>query len=147
MKKVKKHLLSLIIITFFLILPTVIFFSPNYVIADESLVESQTGLGEIGSVFGEDGEPDDIRIQILKVLNVVLTLLGIVMVVLILMAGYQWMTAGGNQEQVGKAKKTLTNSVIGLAIVLSSYGISYFIMWRLVAITTGQGNYNNPPPM
>lgn len=146
MKKVKKHLLSLIIITFFLILPTVIFFSPNSVTADESLVESQTGLTKIGKVFGEDGEPDDIRIQILKVLNVVLSLLGIIMVGLIVMSGYKWMTAGGNQDDVAKAKKTLTNAVIGLVIVLSSYGISYFIMWRLVAITTGKTNYTNPPP-
>ncbi|MCF7820192.1 MAG: pilin [Candidatus Pacebacteria bacterium] len=145
MKRVKKHLLSLIIITFFLILPTVVFVSPNFVAADASLRESQTGLDEIGSsVFGESGEPEDIRIQILKVLNIVLTILAILMVVLITMAGYRWMTAGGNQEQVSKAKKTLINSVIGLLIILTSYSISYFIIKRLVAITTGDPNYQNP---
>jgi hypothetical protein len=142
MKRVKKHLLSLIIIIFFLILPAVVFVSPNFVVADSSLVESQTGLSDIGSAaFGQSGEPEDIRIQILKILNVVLTFLGVLMVVLIIMAGYRWMTAGGNEEQVSKAKKTLFNSLIGLLIILASYGISYFILRRLVGITTGDPFY------
>jgi hypothetical protein len=37
------------------------------------------------------------------------------------------MTAGGNQEQVGKAKKLITSAVVGLVIVFASYALTSFI--------------------
>lgn len=146
MKRVKKHVLSLFLIIFLLVLPTMIFFQPNTAIADESLAESQVGLKQIGSsAFGNDSEEVDFRIQILKAIQVSLTFLGVIFVVLIMFSGYQWMTAGGNEENVKKAKKRLTNAVIGLFIVLASWSISYFILRRMVAITTNEVNYLNPP--
>lgn len=45
------------------------------------------------------------------------------------------MTAAGNEEQVGKAKKLLTAAIIGLIIVLSAYAISYFVISKLGATT------------
>jgi len=38
------------------------------------------------------------------------------------------MTSGGNDEQVGKAKKILYTSIIGLIIILSAYSISNFVL-------------------
>jgi hypothetical protein len=38
-----------------------------------------------------------------------------------------WMTAGGNTEQVGKAKNLITSAIIGLVIVFASYALTSFI--------------------
>lgn len=54
----------------------------------------------------------------------VLGILGVIFLVLTIYAGLLWMTAGGNTDNVKKAKAILTNSVIGLIIVLSSYAIT-----------------------
>jgi hypothetical protein len=54
------------------------------------------------------------------------------------------MTAGGNEEQLKKAQKNLSNAVIGLVIILASWSISYFILRRMVAIATNEMNYLNP---
>jgi hypothetical protein len=43
------------------------------------------------------------------------------------------MTAGGNEEKVGKAKETLWRAVIGLIIVASAYAITYFVFTNLPA--------------
>jgi len=47
------------------------------------------------------------------------------------------MTAGGNTTQVEKAKAWITNSVIGLVIILGAYGISSFVVEALDTATSG----------
>ncbi len=46
------------------------------------------------------------------------------------------MTAGGNEEQVGEAKKWIYSGVIGLTIILSAYAIANFVVNSLVNATT-----------
>jgi Zn-dependent protease with chaperone function len=74
---------------------------------------------------------------IASVINVALGLLGVVAVVIILIGGFMWMTAGGNEEKVGKAKKLLMAGVIGLAIILSAYAIARFVVSSLMTATAG----------
>ena len=63
-------------------------------------------------------------------------LLGIVAVVIILIGGFTWMTAGGNDEKVGEAKKWIFAGIIGLAIILSAYALSSFVIKSLIDATT-----------
>lgn len=73
----------------------------------------------------------DIRIIIARIINVALGLLGIVALVLVIWGGYEYMTAAGDEEQIGKAKKILLNAGIGLAIILSAYAITQFVISKL----------------
>ena len=59
--------------------------------------------------------------------NTFLSLIGIVFIILIIYAGFKWMTAGGNEEQVNKAKTTIINSVIGIVVVMGAFVIYKFI--------------------
>lgn len=63
-----------------------------------------------------------------KVLTVVLELMGVIFLVLGVYGGYSWMTAGGNEETVNKAKQTITNAIIGMIVVLAAYAISRFVV-------------------
>jgi hypothetical protein len=100
-------------------------------------------LGLNANVENAIGLPStDIRVIVAKIIRVALGLLGIVALGLILYAGFMWMTAGGNEERIAEAKKILINATIGLAIILSSYAITSFIINKLVDATTqgpGQG--------
>ena len=62
------------------------------------------------------------------IINAVLGLVGVIFLILIIYSGFQWMTAGGNEETIAHAKKRLTNATIGLVIVLTAYVISLFIL-------------------
>jgi len=79
----------------------------------------------------------DIRITVARIVRAALGLLGIVAVALLIYAGFVWMTAGGNDENINKAKKIMINAVIGLAIILSAYAIVSFVMSKLVEATAG----------
>ncbi len=79
-----------------------------------------------------------------------LALLGIIFIILILVAGYRWMTAGGNEEKITKAKSQIKHAIIGLAIIIAAYAITYFVFEALNnSITNGGGNggaQNTYPP-
>jgi hypothetical protein len=79
----------------------------------------------------------DVRATIASIINVALSLLGIIVLVIIIYGGFLWMTAGGNDEKVSEAKKWIFGGIIGLVIILSAYAIASFVISNLVGATTG----------
>lgn len=65
-----------------------------------------------------------------------LSFLGVIFVVLIIYAGFLWMTAAGSEEKIKKAKDIMIAAVIGLIIIFSAYAITVFVFDRLIF---GQG--------
>lgn len=61
-----------------------------------------------------------------------LGLLGVVLVVLVIYAGFIWMTAQGNDEKIKKAKGMITSAVIGMIIIFAAYAITNFVVASLV---------------
>ena len=86
---------------------------------------SNTGL----TVYGQNATDDSQTLadKVGGIINVVLGFLGIIFLILIIYSGFLWMTAAGNDDAVGRAKKILINSTIGLVIVIAAYTISSFI--------------------
>lgn len=66
-----------------------------------------------------------------NVIRVVLSFLGILFVILIIVSGFRWMTAGGNEDIVHQAQSRIKNAVIGLLIVVMAYGITNFVFKNL----------------
>lgn len=62
------------------------------------------------------------------VLTPLFSVLGLVFFLLMIYSGIMWMTAAGNPDRVGKAKRILVSSIIGLAIVMLALGITYFVL-------------------
>ncbi|MEI7498469.1 MAG: hypothetical protein WCK11_04255 [Candidatus Falkowbacteria bacterium] len=62
-----------------------------------------------------------------SIIQVFLSLLGIIFIVLIIYAGYNWMTASGDKTKVETAQQTITRAIIGLIIILAAYSITYFV--------------------
>mgnify|MGYP006898375742 CR=1 FL=1 len=85
----------------------------------------------------------DIRVTIAKIIRIILGFLGIIAVGLSLYAGFLWMTSGGNEEKIAQAKLILRNGIVGLIIILASFGIVSFILSRLIGATGGNGGNNN----
>src|SRR3989339_1903564 len=79
----------------------------------------------------------DARENIIDMLRIAMSVLGLVAVIIVIYAGFLWMTAGGNDERVGQAKKWLYGGVIGLALILTSYSISSWVIRSLVNSTVG----------
>lgn len=78
------------------------------------------------------------------VINIALGFLGVIAIGLIIYGGFLWMTSRGNSERIQRAKLLITSAVIGLAIVLSAYAITQFILSSLDEATGGPGGSGGP---
>lgn len=67
--------------------------------------------------------PNDIEKVIENFRDWFAIILGILGVIIILFAALLYMTAGGDEEKIAKAKKTLIAGVIGVALTVIAYGI------------------------
>lgn len=92
-------------------------------------------------LFPDEFKPDlgtqELPTTLASIINTILGLLGIVATVLILWAGFLWMTAAGNDEKIGTAKKILQAGIIGLVIIFSAYAIAQFALGKILSATNG----------
>ncbi|MFA5109655.1 MAG: pilin [Patescibacteria group bacterium] len=115
MKKTYKQLISLAIVST-LVLPVV------------ALAQANFGLNEINNGLNNSLTSSDPRTVIGRVINIALSFLGVIAVGIILIGGFKWMTAAGNEEKTSEAKKLLGAGVIGLVIILASWGIATYLL-------------------
>lgn len=73
-----------------------------------------------------------------------LALLGVIFVILIILGGYKWMNAGGNEEQVREAQEMIRRAIIGLIIIIGAYSITYFVFSYLPFGAGGGGLGTSP---
>ena len=134
MEKLKKGLAIITMASFIIamVLTATSFVSAQSQSAD-SLLWGNTQ-GEVGNQLGLGNE--DPRIIVAALINVILGFLGIIAVVIILMGGFKWMTAGGNEDKIEEAKKLMSAGVVGLIIILASWGLATFVVGLLYNATT-----------
>ncbi|MFA6322202.1 MAG: hypothetical protein WCX71_01845 [Candidatus Buchananbacteria bacterium] len=109
------------------------------------------GSDEIGSLIKDQLEPvqdiygqDEVNSKSLaetvsNMVKILLGFLGIIFLILIIYAGFTWMTAAGNDEKTKKAKDIIQASVIGVAIIIAAYAITYFVIDNLLKATNASG--------
>lgn len=102
-------------------------------VAKAQLSGSQSDLTSVQSAIGTDAT-NDLPTLIGNGIAVLLSILGIIFVVLVVYAGFLYLTAAGDDGKVGKAKKLLSQSIIGLIIIIASYAISAFVIDALVEV-------------
>ena len=120
-----------------LILLISILSTKNLVFADDLTCLNEAGNYCMNTMLGDEkqdnslkailGKNKDIPTLIGTIVGTILSLLGVIFSVLIIYGGFIWMLAGGNEQNVEKAKNILTQAIIGLVIVLMAYAITSFI--------------------
>ncbi len=76
---------------------------------------------------GTDLPNDDLRTVLVRLINILLGVLGIIFLILVLIGGFMWMTAGGQEEQAKKGRQIIINGVLGLIIIFLSFAIVTFV--------------------
>lgn len=66
-----------------------------------------------------------------RMIAVMLGLIGIIFIIYIIWAGIMYMTAAGDDTKVKKAKQMISQSVIGIIIMVGAYAISNFVITQL----------------
>jgi hypothetical protein len=128
----KKHLNTI----FSLIFLTALLTLPYFVFAQASTASDTSLKGKLQSVGQMGGYKVDGSVNLLSmiglIINSVLGLLGAIFIILMIVAGFGWMTAAGNEQKTEKAIATIKHSIIGLIITLSSWAIWSFIFTAFI---------------
>ena len=62
-----------------------------------------------------------------QVIGLLLEILGSLAILFVIFSGFKYMTSAGNEQAAEKAKKSLTNAVVGFIIILMAYVILAFV--------------------
>ena len=121
----RKKIFNLIILPLFTLTFLALFFvtpevvnaqGDSYGVNDEAMDEMQ---------LDSDLQP---RESLVGIINIALSFLGLIAVIIVIYGGFVWMTSGGNEEKINNAKKILKNGLIGLVIILLSWGIATWVL-------------------
>lgn len=69
----------------------------------------------------------DFGILLTRVINYFLGLVGLIAVLMLVIGGIRYITSGGNEQTIEKAKHTILYAIIGIVIVVLSYAIVFTI--------------------
>lgn len=74
-----------------------------------------------------------------------IVIIGIIAVIMLIIAGLQWMLPGGEAENISSAKKRIEQAIVGLIIAVSSYSILFIINPELVNFRSLRVKYVSSP--
>lgn len=134
----KKYFLSFLFILSFGILQFSTPFLLKPALADESLYNSQSLLKEV-TVNNYGNKPKDVKIVILNLIKLILSFIAILMVTLLIFAGFQYMTSNGNEAKMKEAMGRIQALIVGLLIILVSWGVTVYLIKWLSCVTTSTG--------
>jgi len=92
-----------------------------------------TGLGKTAETAGYNLTKSDPIVIAGNVIQIFLGLLGLILMIILVYAGFMYMLAGDRSDQVTKAKAWITNSIIGIVIVAGAYAISTYVIEALIS--------------
>lgn len=70
------------------------------------------------------GIPDASSFSLKAILNAVYFWAGAIAVIVIIIAGFLYVTSANNAQQITRAKNAILSSVIGLIVILIAFGIT-----------------------
>ncbi len=103
--------------------------------AHAQLSEAGEHLDTVATGIGADSQ-NDLPTLIGNIIAVLLSVLGIIFVVLVVYAGFLYLTSQGEDDKVKTAKKLLSQAVIGLVLIIAAYAIADFVIASLVDVAS-----------
>lgn len=120
---------------FFLLLFTLLL-SPTFALAAPNI---NVYTEKIATGAGYDKATDTTLSETIgKYIRVALSLVGTIFLALTVYAGFLWMTASGNEDQVTKATDIIKMATIGLIVALAAFSITAFVVSRVGTTTQPQ---------
>ncbi|OGY44508.1 MAG: hypothetical protein A2729_01605 [Candidatus Buchananbacteria bacterium RIFCSPHIGHO2_01_FULL_39_14] len=131
-KKSKKIIFPLLLALIFLSLVTF----ANAALTDQEEVKQGLDItAKNAQIIQGDAEEWDLATIVGTIINYLFGVIAIVFLTFILIGGYLWMSATGNEEGIKKAKAFILNSIFGLMVIFLAYTLVWLILNALKAST------------
>jgi len=131
MNRLSSIIVTILVVPMFIGMPAIAF--AQLTPAGTGLEAAAAGSGLAGGCTGTDCLSQIVG----QAINIVLGFLGIVLLAILIYAGFVWMTAGGDTDKVKTARASIVNAIAGLLVIAASYAITTFVISQLGAISGG----------
>ncbi len=121
-----KRLLTKLVVAI-LVVAGVVVFSPSVMAAPVDVFNNGACSGN--KICQNDGA--GVWNIIKNIINILITIGGIVAVIMIVIGGITYTTSGGDGTQTKRAKDTIIYAVVGLVVAVMAYGIVNWVLGRL----------------
>jgi hypothetical protein len=130
MKKHLKLIVSLLVLTALLVLPYFVFAQNATPTPASSNIPAIDKLNTVASA----GYNVNVSLPVIigTVIRTALSILGVIFIIILIVSGFRWMTASGNEEKVTKASGAIKRGIIGLVIVISAWAFWVFLLEKLI---------------
>ncbi len=91
------------------------------------------GNGTVSTYQNQGFSTTDPRQTVAKIIKVALGFLGSIAVILIVLAGFKWMTAAGNEDKIAESKKLMAAAFVGLVIILTAFALTNFVINSVIS--------------
>lgn len=102
--------------------------------AGDDLVDFLDETAVKSGLTDKPAENSDVMTIIAGVINIILSLTGVIFFVQTFYHGFRWMSAAGNEEIIKESKAGIKQSIIGIVIVFSAFFGSNFVINRIQMI-------------
>lgn len=72
--------------------------------------------------------PQDLPTVIIGIINYILGMVGIIALAFFIYGGFRYITAGGNEDTLAEAKRTLSSALIGIIIIGVAAAVVNFVI-------------------
>jgi hypothetical protein len=76
-----------------------------------------------GLATGFSGGNQTVTSVITRIVAIALALAGLIAILFLIIGGFRYVTAAGNEEAAESAKKTILNAIIGIIVIILAYVI------------------------
>lgn len=104
-------------------------------------VFAQEGVPKIENPLGGEFDP---RVILGRIIGAALGVVGSIALVVFILGGLMWMTAGGNEERIRKGKDIIVWATLGLAVIFASYALVKFLLAAFSESGNKAGEFKNP---
>lgn len=125
MKKISYLLFSTLTVLSFLFVPVPVAYAASTSdVFTEACAANPDG---VGCEAGKPATGSGVFAIIKNVIQVMLTIGGIIAVIMIIVGGIQYVTSNGEQSHVKSAKDTILYAIVGLVVTIVAYSVVYYV--------------------
>jgi hypothetical protein len=125
-----KRLLILAAALVFTLTPTIALSGTAYAACGNGSRAKDKVLEGIGAT-GSDCKEEPLTNVIAGVVNILSLIVGMVAIVMIVLAGFKYITSGGDANKVGGAKQTLVYALVGLVVAALAQVLVHFVLYNI----------------
>ncbi len=123
--KNNKNVLSIFFISLLFLLITIFNFQITLATEPENFGLKTTA--DSSGLISNNSENQDIVTIVGNIVGYALYFTGSIFFILIIIAGFTWMTAGGEEKKVKDAKDKIKGAIMGIIVILCAYIITNFV--------------------